>query len=544
MSLTRAALLLLLCALAPPTALAQTDADNWPTYNRTYGSDRFSPLAEITPANVASLRPLCSYDTGETTSFQTGPLVVDGTIYFTTDLNTYAIDAATCALRWKNEHNGPPSAFRVHRGAAYLDGKLFRGAGDGEVFALDAHTGKMLWQTPIADPKLGESIPAAPIAWNGMVFVGNAGGDYFGVTGRMYALDAQTGRPVWRFDMVPPTMTESVALSGASVPSAGSNAAEAERRAAETWPPPRPQFPRAGGGTWTSYSLDHTGRLYVPGGNAAPDFVKAVRPGENLYTNTVVMLDARSGRLEDYYPLGPNDFHDWDVSAAPVLLTTKAGRPIVAQAGKDGQLYGIDPVARRMLYRVPVTTIDNADAPLTPQGTHFCPGTQGGTEWNGPAYLPATNALYVGAVDWCATVHLAPPARWEGKPGQPWTGAADQNPFGTLDPKEKWRGWVTAVEADTGQVLWRHQTATPLLAGMLTTAGGLVFTADLNGQVMALDPRTGDTKWHGQVDGAVGGGVVSYGVGGRQRIAVAAGMNSMLWPVAKATAKIVVFGAS
>ncbi len=238
------ATLLLFCALAPPTALAQTDADNWPAYNRTYDSERYSPLAEITPRNVAGLHPLCSYDTGETTSFQTGPLVLDGAIYFTTDLNTYAIDAATCALRWKNEHNGPPSAFRVHRGTAYLDGKLFRDAGDGEFVAIDARTGRMLWETPIADPKLGESIPAAPIAWNGMVFVGNAAGDYFGVTGRIYALNAQTGRPIWRFDMVPPTMPESMALSGSTgaLTAAGGNA-EAERRAAETWPPPR--FPGA-----------------------------------------------------------------------------------------------------------------------------------------------------------------------------------------------------------------------------------------------------------------------------------------------------------
>ncbi len=525
--------------LAPLAAAAQDTGADWPLYNRTYDSQRYSALADITAANVQQLRPLCSFDTGETTSFQTGPVVVDGTMYLTTDQNTYAIDAGTCALRWKNEHRySPPSYLKVNRGVAYLDGKLFRGAGDGHVFAIDARTGRTVWDVAIADPKRGESVPAAPIAWQNMVFIGNAGGDNFGVTGRLYALDAATGRTLWHFDMVPPSTSGGTALSGSSTGAAA-------QRAAQTWPPPTPQVPRAGGATWTSYTLDpETGRLYVPGGNAAPDFVKALRPGENLYTNSIVVLDARTGALEDFYPLTPNDFHDYDVSAAPVLVTTKSGRRLVAEAGKDGRLYGIDPAARRLLYGVPTTTIENADAPLMPQGTRFCPGTQGGTEWNGPAYLPATNALYVNAADWCSTVHLMPPEQLQGKPGEAWTGAADENPFGTFDPKEKWRGWLTAFDADSGRILWRHQAATPLLAGVLATAGGLIFTADLDGRVIALDAGKGDVLWHGKVEGAVGGGVISYRAGGRQRIAVAAGMNSPIWPLPKSTGKIVVFGLS
>lgn len=282
----------------------------------------------------------------------------------------------------------------------------------------------------------------------------------------------------------------------------------------------------------------------MPGGNAGPDFVKELRPGENLYTTSLVVLDARKGALVDYYPLTPNDFHDWDVSSAPVLVTTHNGRHLVAEAGKDGYLRGIDPATRQILYRVPTTTIENADAPLTAQGTRFCPGTQGGTEWSGPAFDPATNALFVAAADWCTTVHLTPPRQLRGEPGQPWTGAADQNPFGTFDPKEKWRGWLTAIDADTGRILWKHQASTPLLASVTATQSGLVFTGDLEGKLVALDARDGRVLWQGEAGGPIGGGVVSYQAHGKQRIAAAAGMNSPIWPVAKTTAKITVFGMS
>ena len=529
------------------TTYAQTSDGDWTTYNRTYAGERFSPLKQITTANVGQLRTVCTYDTGETVGFQTGPLVVGGVMYFTTFKNTYAIDAGTCVLKWKNEHPfGGPEGLGANRGLAYLDGKLFRGANDGHVFAIDAATGKTVWDVEIADPKRGESVPMAPVAWNGMVFVGNAGGDNFGVTGRVYALDAATGKQVWRFETVPDTATVS-----------------------STWAKRSADNPPTGGALWTTFSIDtSTGVLYVPTGNAAPDFIEQLHPGENLYTTSVLALDSKTGNLLGYIQPIKNDFHDWDIAAAPALITTRAGRKLAATAGKDGFLYGIDrngieqaangasrgdgdaagskygvagPNAFVVRYQTETTTHFNTTTPLTSQhSTRFCPGSQGGTEWNGPAYDPALNLIFVPAVDWCTSVKTAAPERLKGEPGKAWSGIEDGS-FGQMDPKERWRGWVTAIDADTGQVRWKYQSAAPHLAAVTATAGGLVFAANTIGEVFAFDASNGRVLWQNRIE-PNGGGVISYNAGGKQRIAVASGMKSPIWPVQPKSSRIVVFG--
>lgn len=538
----------ILLALFALTAGAQTPDGDWATYNRTYSGERFSPLKEITTGNVARLHHVCAYETGELVGFQTSPVVVGGVMYFTTFQNTYAINAATCALKWKHEHpfNDPAKGHGLgaHRGVGYLDGRLFRGANDGHVFAIDAATGRTVWDVAIAAPSRGESIPMAPTAWGGMVFVGNAGGDNFGVTGRVYALDAATGRQLWRFDTVPDTPA-----------------------VAATWLKQSADNPPTGGALWTTFSVDTSnGVLYVTTGNAAPDFAEALHPGENLYTTAVVALDARSGTLLGYVQPIKNDFHDWDFAAAPALITTRAGRKLVAAAGKDGYLYGIDPggvnraaaAAGRggasvgkygaggpgalvVRYKAPTTTHFNTTTPLsTSRFTRFCPGSQGGTEWNGPAFSPALNLIYVPTNDWCTSVKLAPPQTLKGATGQPWTGSHD-NSFGRQDPKERWRGWVTAVDADSGRVRWKYQSAAPVLSAVTATAGGLLFAANVNGEAFAFDARTGRVLWHDQLEPNAGG-VVSYSAGGRQLVAFAPGMKSPIWPVEPKPARIVVYG--
>jgi PQQ-dependent dehydrogenase (methanol/ethanol family) len=532
------------------TPHAQTPDGDWTTFNRTYGGERFSPLKEITTDNVGELRPVCTYDTGETVAFQTGPLVVNGVMYFTTFKNTYAIDAGTCALKWKREIGSDDPAkgkgLRVNRGLGYLNGRLFRGANDGRVYAIDAESGKTLWGVAIADPARGESVPMAPVAWNGTVFVGNAGGDNFAVTGRVYGLDAETGKQVWRFDTVPETGP-----------------------AAATWPKKSADNPPAGGAMWTTFSLDTSaGVLYVTTGNAAPNFAKQLRPGENLYTTSVVALDAKTGGLLGYIQPTTGDIHDWDMAAAPALITTHAGRKLAATAGKDGLLYGIDrggldqsigggsqgngntsdskqgAAGQNSLvvrYQTPFTTRYNTSAPLTSERpTRFCPGSQGGAVWNGPAYYPELNLIFVPAVDWCTTVKLVPVETLRGQIGKPWTGALGGG-FGQQDPKERWRGWVTAVDADTGRVRWKYQSSAPHLAAVTPTAGGLVFAANLVGEVFAFDARTGRVLWRDRIE-PNGGGVVSYSAGGRQRIAFASGMKSPLWPVSSKSSRVVVYG--
>lgn len=538
-------MLLVLCAM---TLAAQVPDGDWATYNRTYSGERFSPLKEISTANVARLRRVCAYETGELVGFQTSPVVIGGVMYFTTFHNTYAIDAATCKLKWKNEHPFEDPAkghgLGAQRGVAYLGGRLFRGANDGHVFAIDAATGSTVWDVPIADPSSGESVPMAPTAWNGMVFVGNAGGDNFGVKGRVYGLDAATGKQLWRFDTVPDTPAVSA-----------------------TWGKRSDENPPTGGALWTTFSIDTSnGVLYVTTGNPAPDFAEALHPGENLYTTAIVALDARTGNLLGYVQPVKNDFHDWDFAAAPALITTRTGRKLVIAAGKDGYVYGIDPsgvnrVAGKagrggtaaskygtggasalvVRYKAPTTTHLNIATPLsTSRFTRFCPGSQGGTEWNGPGFSPELNLIFVPTNDWCTSVKLAPPETLKGVKGQSWTGSHD-NSFGKQDPKERWRGWVTAVDADSGRVRWKYQSAAPVLSAVAVTAGGLVFAANVNGEVFAFDARTGKGLWRDQLEPNASG-VISYSAGGRQLVAFAPGMKSPIWPVDPKPARIVVYG--
>ena len=513
--------------------------NDWPTYNGSYAGDRFSWLDEVTSRNVSSLRKTCTFDTGEKGTFQNGPVVVDGVIFLTTDVNTYAIDGATCEQKWKHIRDySPHSWLGNNHGVAYLDGRLFRGSGDGHVYAIDAKTGRTVWDVSISDPKRGETIPLAPIAWNGMVFVGNAGGDTFGVTGHVYALSAMDGHTIWRFD---------------TVPEAGP--------ARATWPNASPENPPTGGATWTSYTIDtQNGILYIPTGNDAPDFVVALHPGKSLYTTSVLALDARTGRIAGYVQPVQDDQHDHDVAAAAALIVTRGGQQLALAAAKDGILYGIDrsevrldasvdareklaPQSLVIRYRAVTTTRDNLDTLLsTDKSVRFCPGAQGGSEWNGPAYNPTLNIVFVNATDWCTSVKLANPDTLRGQPGMPWTGSADpQAPFGKQDPKEMWGGWLTAFDADSGAARWKYHSSAPLLAAVTPTAGGLVFTGDLLGDVLAFDAASGKILWRDHVGNPMAAGVVSYEALGHQRIAVAAGKLSPLWPLESGTSRIIIF---
>lgn len=507
---------------AEPLNRIDTVAD-WLTYNRTLEGNRGSPLTEIDRSNVAQLRPICTFELGERAAFQTGPIVVGGTMYLTTAERTYAIDAATCDLRWKHTYQYRPHPdfdLKVNRGVAYANGRLFRGSNDGRLYALDARTGKALWNVVAGDVTKGETFPAAPIAWGGLVFIGNAGGDNFGVTGRMMAFDADSGGRIWSFDLVP---------------EAG--------EASHTWPPSTEVIPKAGGATWTSYALDTlAGSVFLATGNAAPDFLDHARPGTNLHTYSVVELDARLGTLKSSRQLLERDNHDWDMAAAPSLITTGGGQRLIVQGGKDGNLYAIDRWSGQVRFRTAVTQIHNVDAPLTAEGTRFCPGVNGGVEWNGPTYSREENAFFVNAIDWCTTVRIAPVEELEGKEGLPWTGSSElRHPFGVQD--SAWAGWLTAVDAGSGRIRWRYRSPTPLVAGITSTAGGLVFTGDLRGDFLAFDARTGAIRWRYHTGQPIGGGVVTYQAAERQLVAVAAGMHApVTWKLESPPAKVVVFG--
>jgi glucose dehydrogenase len=349
----------------------------------------------------------------------------------------------------------------------------------------------------------------------------------------MYALEAATGRIVWEFFLVPRSPHDMI--RGPLMTGPGAAPLSSWKNA--------PEFPVNGGGTWTTYTIDPAkGLLYIPGGNPAPDFVKDFRGGTNLYTGSVVVLDAKTGAYRRHFQLVKRDFHDWDVSSAPSLFTDKSGRHVMAVAPKDGHLYAFDLATGKQVYRLPMTTISNADTPLTPQGVRFCPGSQGGAEWNGPAYDPYSNTVLTGEVDWCTTVHTDPKATLQSVSlGQPWSGSSSDG-FGKQDDPSGWAGWLTATNATTGARTWQFKAPFPLMSGITPTAGRLVFFGDMGGNFYALNAENGTKLWSTDLGGAIAGGVITYDTGAGQRVAVATGMTSPIWPTSKVTAKVVVLG--
>jgi alcohol dehydrogenase (cytochrome c) len=296
--------------------------------------------------------------------------------------------------------------------------------------------------------------------------------------------------------------------------------------------------------------------LYVPAGNPAPDFDVALRRGDNLYSNSVIALDGKTGRILAYNQLVKHDAHDWDVDAPPTLVTTRDGKRIIASANKDAFLSILDrssisrdhaveasalPPVIPLRSQTQVATRLNENVPLSRDTlTRFCPGITGGVEWNGAAYSPITNLLYVGAVDRCISVRLRKDTVAVPTTGRQWMGE-DQGGR-VIDPPDSSRGWITAVDAESGRARWKLPVAKPILAGVTPTAGGLVFTADLGGHVYAFDAESGRVLWETDTGQSIGGGVVAYLAGGRQLIGIASGMRSATWPGGAQQSRIVVYG--
>jgi alcohol dehydrogenase (cytochrome c) len=514
-----------------------TTAGDWPSYNRTLTSERYSQLSQINTKNVGKLKVLCTYDVDQFAAFESGLIMVENALIGTTQFDIFSLNPATCAENWRTHEDYPPSPLPANRGAAYLDGMLFRGTQDGRVLGYDFKTGKRVWETTIADSKLGESVPSAPIAADGLVYVGNAGGDFKGGKGHVFALDAKTGKIVWEFFLVPKVEGDTVRGPLGATPLDASNWKNA------------PGLPISGGGAWTSYTLDtKTGQLYVPGGNPAPDFVIGVREGDNSFTDSVVVLDAKTGNYKNHFQIVKKDWHDWDVSNPPILIQTMGGKQLMAVAPKDGRLYGFDLVTNKLLYSVPVTRVEDVVVPFSP-GTdvHFCPGPVGGAEWNSPAYDPRTNLILIGEVDWCDTVTLQSVEKLRSLPiGQPWVGMAALNPFNMFGKEDRteghWAGWLYAADADTGVWKWRVKSNYPIIGAMTPTAGGVVFFGDIGGNFYALDSTNGEKLWAQDLGGAIGGGVITYTANGVQKVAVAAGFTMLAWPTKIVKAKVVVLG--
>ena len=485
------------------TLSASAQSTDWLLHTHDYSGTRFSPLKEIDTTNASRLAPACIFQVGERDNFQTGPIVYNGTMYVTTMTSTFALDAATCRTKWRHTWQArDDQGFQRNRGVAIKDGRVIRATADGYLFALNSETGTQLWARQVAKPAEGETFSMAPLVFEDLVLIGPAGSEN-NLQGWVGAFKVSDGSPVWRFNTVP----------------------KPGEPGFETWKNPK-GIPMGGGSVWTAFALDtDNGDLHIAVTNPAPDLPVHLRQGDNLYTNSIVALDVRTGRLRWYRQLVPNDSHDWDVTHATPIFTAPingAARRLVATAGKDGMLRVLDRDTHRVLHETPVTTRENAETPVITTPLRVCPGVLGGSQWNGPAYNPGTNLLYVPAVDWCTTFAAYEQVRYV--PGKLYMGGTYD-----MDPVARAQGWVTAVDASTGAVKWKYRSPRPMVAAVTTTAGNLLMTGELTGDFLVFDARSGDVLYRFNTGGPVGGGVVTYAAGGRQYVAVASGSPSNFW---------------
>ncbi len=478
----------------------------WPMYNQTYDAQRYSSLQQIDATNVANLKEVCRVRVGELGGFGAGPIVVNGMMYITVGNATLAMNPVDCGIQWKTIYtsDGKPPAGTGNRGVAFAGGRLFRGTGDGRVIALDAATGRELWRTQGADPSVGESISAAPIVWDNKVFIGIAGSE-LGVHGRILAFDTATGAIRWQFNTIP----------------------QGTEFGVDTWK--ADSWKTGGGGTWSTLSLDpESGELFIPVGNPSPDFFLPHRDarrktGANLFSNSVVAVDARTGHLDWYFQATPSDDKDLDQAAAPMLFKLGDGRAALAAASKDGYLRVIDRATHRLIYKLPVTTIRNEDKPVTSKGLETCPGTLGGTQWNGPAYDTKERTIVVGAVDWCSFLRREDSVEY--KAGAPFYGGSI---ISLMNPTPS--GWLTSVNADTGVVRWKFHAPAPIVSGITPTAGGVTFVGDVAGTFYALRSSDGSVLFRAPTGGGISGGIVTYTISGKQYLAVTSGnLSRTMW---------------
>ena len=478
-------------------------SSDWLFHGHDYSGSRFSPLQEINATNAAHLSPACMYQMGERDNFQTGPIVYNGTMYVTTQTTTVALDAATCRVKWRQTWEPRETGgWARNRGVAIKDGRVVRGTPDGYLVALNSETGALLWARHVANVADGETFTMAPVIFEDLVLIGPAGSEN-NLQGWVGAFRLGDGSQVWRFNTIP----------------------KPGEPGSETWKNPT-GIPVGGGSVWTTFAIDTaTGDMHIAVTNPAPDLPVFLRQGDNLYTNSIVVLDVRTGKLRWHRQLVSNDSHDWDVThATPMFATTINGSThrVITTAGKDGMLRAVDRDTHQILYSTPTTTRENAEIPVSFSPLRACPGVLGGSQWNGPAYNPNVNALYVPAVDWCATFSAFEQFRYI--PGKNYMGGRSD-----LDPPARAQGWLTSIDAASGAVKWKYRSPRPMVAAVTTTAGNLVLTGELTGDFDVFDAGSGDVLYRFNTGGPVGGGVVTYASGGRQFIAVASGSPSNFW---------------
>lgn len=550
---------------------ATDDRSNWMTYGRDYANQRFSPLQQINRESIRQLAPRWIYQTGTNATFQATPLIVDGVMYLSMPFNhVAAIDAATGRELWRYEHKRTTTKMccgPANRGVAVGHGKVFIGTVDSRLIALDAKTGKIVWDIPlttdlgpteataqlagdktlrgqVAAGATGVGVNMAPIVFNGKVIVGITGVGYglhlesdrpnaplgavvgfagsYGRPGFYAAFDVATGRRVWQFDTIAQSGWEGTFRTSTpdGVPLHRDIALEKREL---------PKYPAAakhgGGSAWTTPAFDpQSGTLFVGLGNPSPQMDDTSRPGDNLYSVSLVALDAESGKIKWYYQQVPHDLWGYDVASPAVLfdLPTEQGVvPAVGQASKLGWFYVHDRRNGELLYKSePFVPQINLFSLPTPAGVRVAPGAVGGTNWTPVAFNPASGLAYV------AASHM--PLRYSVRVI---AATADQPAvrYSALEPIDEpnW-GTLTAISTrEKGRIRWQKKTDNPLVGGVLATAGGLVFTGEGNGFLSAFDADSGEALWKFQCGAGVNAPPVTFEVDGVQYLAVAAGGNAI-----------------
>lgn len=504
------------------------DSANFLHSNMSYAQTRYYPASQINNKNVKNLRPVFTFQTEVLESMETAPVVVDGVMYITTSYNhVYALDAVSGKEYWHYKHKmGPVTTYCCgpnNRGVAIMGDRVFMGTLDARLVALDAKTGKLLWSTEIADPELGYSETMAPVAVDGKILIGTNGGEY-GIRGFVKAFDAADGKLLWTFHTIPETGHEGVwAVNDAT----GRNMLrDIEAEKAQFAKHGGDFYKTLGGGVWMAPAVDRESNTVIfVVGNPSPDLYGAERPGDNLYTDSIVAVDLETGAYKWHYQYVAHDVWDLD-AASPVILTEaldKAGkmRKVAVHGGKTGHVYVHDRATGELIrFSEAMVPQENMWVLPTREGARMLPGANGGVEWSPMAINPTTRLVYAANLHQPMTYHVEE-AKYPG--GKLWLGGA----FKVIPGEKQW-GRLAAVNLDTGKMVWKFDTEQPLIGGVLATAGNLVFNGEGNGYFRAFDAQNGKMLWEYQAGAGVNAPAVSYMVGAKQYVAVAAGGNTQI----------------
>lgn len=509
---------------------AAQEPQNWLTYSGNYMSQRHSPLVQITPQNVKNLEQQWVFQARSLEKFEATPLVVDGILYTVQAPNDIvALDPVSGRVFWTYSYSpstlARPCCGRVNRGVAIAGQTLFMGTIDAHLVAVDARSGSPLWNVTLANPEAGYAITHAPLVIKDKVIVGVAGGE-FGIRGFISAYDVKTGKQAWRFNTIP-----------------GPGEAGHETWKGDSWK-------TGGASVWVTGSYDADLNLTYWGiGNAGPDYNGDLRQGDNLYSSSVVALDADTGKIKWHYQFSPHDEFDYDAVQVPVLadiVWKGVMRRVMLWANRNGFFYVLDRATGQFLLAKPFVEVnwasgfDEKGRPMrvpgklpTAQGTIIFPGNQGGTNWYSPSFSPHTGLFYIPTWANYSSVYIKAEAEYE--EGRRFLGTSPRSLVGGANggaskintrKDDEGYGAVRAIDPATGERKWEFRMNDVTDAGILTTASDVLFSGGREGYFYALDARNGELLWRANLGGAIASGPMSYAINGRQYVAISAG-NSL-----------------